>query len=248
MKINTTGFIGNEQRAEIRDLPRPVRVLIMDREPIVVRGLAEAFRNETNIRICGVATSIAQATQIIQTERPDIVLSEISFADGNLFSSIEPFQALRPGLRFIIFTSHADPAYLQRAIRCNASAFVLKSSDVESILHALRASQNGGVYVDPVILGKAIGKQTRLPETLETALSGITSRPSDRELDTLKLIAFGYSIKEIARKLGVSPKSIETYKARANQKLGLVSRASIVRYAVASGWFDDEANAAAALK
>ncbi len=243
MKINTKEFTRDQHREEVRDLPRPLRVLVMDREPIVVRGLSETLRNESDVNICGVATSIAQATRVIQTERPDVAISEISFADGNVFNSIEAFQALRPNLGFIIFTSHSDLAYLQRAMQYNVRAFVLKSSDVEAILHALRSSQKGGVYVDPVIMGKAMGKQARLPDTLEAALSGVTSRPSEREVDTLKLVAFGYSIKEIARKFGVSPKSIETYKARANQKLGLASRASIVRYAVASGWFDDEANA-----
>ena len=212
----------------------------MDRQPIVVRGLTEALRTEVDFQICGVATSIAQATRVIQKERPDIALSEINFADGNLLNSIGSLQEMRPGLQFMIFTSHSDRGYLQRAMRLNVSGFVLKSSDAEAVIHALHASRTGGVYVDPAILGQAVGKQTGRQGTLEAAITGVVDRPSDREFHTLRLVAFGYSIKEIARELGVSPKSIETYKARASHKLGLATRASIVRYAVASGWFDDD--------
>ncbi len=240
MNVAAKDFTRNDHRGGGQDFSRPMRLLIMDRQPIVVRGLTEALRNEVDFHICGVATSIAQASRLIQSERPDIALSEIAFADGNLLNSIEAFQALRPGLQFMIFTSHSDCAYLQRAMRLNVSGFVLKSSDAEAVLHALHAARKGGLYVDPAILGEAVGKQPGRPETLQAALSGVVDRPSDREVETLRLVAFGYSIKEIARELGVSPKSIETYKARATHKLGLASRASIVRYAVASGWFDDE--------
>ncbi|WP_299363837.1 response regulator transcription factor [uncultured Paracoccus sp.] len=229
--------------ADLQDVSRPTRLLIMDRQPIVVRGLTEALRHEFDFHICGVASSIAQASRVIQSERPDIVLSEIDFADGNLLSSIETFQAIRSGLKVLIFTSHSDCAYLHRAMRLDVSGFVLKNSDTQAIFHALYAARTGGMYVDPAILGRALCKQTRRPETLEAALSGVVDRLSEREIHTLRLVAFGHSIKEIARELGVSPKSIETYKARGCQKLDLASRASIVRYAVASGWFDDESDA-----
>lgn len=243
MNVAVKDFTRHDLRAGVQDVPRPLRLLIMDRQPIVIRGLKEALRNEVDFHICGVATSIAEASRVIQSERPDIILSEIAFADGNVLNSIEAFQALRPGLQFMIFTSHSDCAYLQRAMRLNVSGFVLKSSEAEAIVHALHSARNGGIYVDPAILGRAVGKQTRRPETLEAALSGVVDCLSSRELNTLRLVAFGHSIKEIARELGVSPKSVETYKARASQKLGLATRASIVRYAVASGWFDDEGNA-----
>lgn len=230
-------------RPDVEGVTRSVRLLIVENQPIVVQGLMEVLRNEEDVRICGVTASIAQAARAIQTERPDIVISELFFADGNLLNSIEAFQAMNEDLQFMIFTSRSDRAYLQRALRLRVSGFVLKSSDSEAILHALHSTRKGGVYVDPTLLGEAIGNRAGRSDALDSALSGVDESLSDREIDTLRLVAFGYSIKEIARELGISPKSIETYKARASQKLGLTSRASIVRHAFARGWFDDENSA-----
>jgi DNA-binding NarL/FixJ family response regulator len=140
-----------------------------------------------------------------------------------------------PEVHVLALTRHRDDGYLQQILRAGASGYVLKQSPPAELLHAIRAVAKGGKYLDPAVAGKVMGGYAgRRPLNHEPRLE-----VSDREVEVLRLIAWGHSNKEIASRLDLSVKTIEVHKANAMKKLGMNSRIDIVRYAVLQGWLQD---------
>ena len=150
-------------------------------------------------------------------------------------SGVSVAQALRlqlPGCRILILSVHEDRAYLRRLLEIGISGYVLKRSDPEEVIGAVRAVAAGGTYLDPAIAGLVIGGiQSGLARS-----NNCSTELSAREAEVLRLAAAGYTNKELSSRLRVGVKTIETYKARAMEKLGLDSRAELVRYAIVKGW------------
>jgi DNA-binding NarL/FixJ family response regulator len=138
--------------------------------------------------------------------------------------------------KLLVLTLHEDRAYLKQALNVGARGYVLKRSAAENLVQAIRAVIVGGLYVDPTIANqyfnanpRRTGQQNSLADSLAL---------TDRETEVLKLVAKGFTNKEIARKLAIGVKSIETYRARGSEKLGLKTRAELIRYASAEGWLE----------
>jgi DNA-binding NarL/FixJ family response regulator len=141
-----------------------------------------------------------------------------------------------PDIRIVILTVHEDRAYLRQLLEAGVSAYLLKRSAAEELVRAIHAVAEGGLYLDPAIAGKLVSNATR----------GTPSRPlgtpvelSERETEVLRLLAEGHTSKEISSRLSISVKTIETYKARAMEKLGFKTRVDVVRYAASRGWLRD---------
>ncbi|HEV3257765.1 MAG TPA: response regulator transcription factor, partial [Gemmataceae bacterium] len=133
-------------------------------------------------------------------------------------------------------TVHEDKGYLRLLLEAGASGYVLKRAAAGELIHAIRTVAAGGVYLDPALAGKVVGSFVRAP-----AGKGVAEGDdlSEREGEVVRLIAAGYSNKEIATRLSLSVKTVETYKARSMEKLGLDSRADLVRYALQRGWLQN---------
>lgn len=214
-----------------------VRLVLVDDHPCVLAGLKELMLAEKNICVCGSANTAAQGLQLIRDEQPDVAIIDLSLPDFSGIELARRISALDVKTRLIAFTFHSDELCVKQAIAASVRGYVLKSSDPEGVLHAVRSVADGGVYVDPKLTADLI---TGRRESQDRAADGqdLSQRPvSDREVNVLRLTAFGYSCKEIARQINISPKSAETYKARAVAKLGLENRADIIRFAVRQGWF-----------
>ena len=139
-----------------------------------------------------------------------------------------------PDVHVMALTRHQEDGYLQQMLRAGASGYILKQSPPAELLHAIRAVANGGKYLDSAVAGRMMGSYAG-----RSVVSGQTlSELSERETEVLRLIAWGYSNKEIATRLNLSVKTIESHKANAMKKLGMSSRIDIVRYAVVQGWMD----------
>jgi DNA-binding NarL/FixJ family response regulator len=141
-----------------------------------------------------------------------------------------------PSVRVLILTLHEDRAYVNQALQASVRGYVLKRSAAENLVHVIRAVLVGGLYVDPSIAEQMFGSDSirarRQPAKVKTDMPEL----SDREAEVLKLSALGFTNKEIARKLDVGVKSVETFKARGLEKLDIKSRAELVRFASATGW------------
>lgn len=207
-----------------------MRVFIVDDHPIVLSGLAALISGQEDMTLAGLATSAENAFPGIADNLPDIAVIDISLPGISGLSLIKRLVEQHPGLKLIALTAYEEPGFLRKALAAGASAFVAKRATSKDLLHAIRLVHAGENYFDPA-LAKALqsGPQTQSDP-------GILSQ---RELSVIRLVARGFSNKEISMQLNLSVKTIETYRIRAAEKLQLRSRAAIVRFAQANGWLTE---------
>ncbi len=213
-----------------------IRIVLADDHPIVLDGLRNLIRAEQDFELVGEAASGLSALKIIREQRPDVAVLDISMPELNGIVLSRRLAGEMPALRLLVLTLHEDRAYLNQAIEAGVRGYVLKRSAVENLVQAIRAVMVGGLYIDPAIVGRVF--ESRQVNKRLAARKGVAPALTDREADVLKMAALGFTNKEIASRLDVGVKSIETYKARGLEKLGLKTRAELVRYASGQGWLD----------
>ena len=141
-----------------------------------------------------------------------------------------------PTVRVLALTAHEDRGYLQLLLKAGASGYVLKRAAADDLVRAIQAVADGETYIDPAVAGQLVSTVTR---DLAAGASKAGADLSERESEVLRLIAQGHAIKAIATRLDVGIRTVETYKARGMEKLGLRTRADLVRYAVQRSWLED---------
>jgi len=213
-----------------------IRIVLADDHPIVLDGLRNLIRAEPDFELVGEAASGLSALKIVREQRPDVAVLDISMPELNGIVLSRRLNGEMPALRLLILTLHEDRAYLNQALEAGVRGYVLKRSAVENLVQAIRAVMVGGLYIDPAIVGRVF-ESKQINKRL-AARKGVAPALTDREADVLKMAALGFTNKEIASRLDVGVKSIETYKARGLEKLGLKTRAELVRYASGQGWLD----------
>jgi DNA-binding NarL/FixJ family response regulator len=209
-----------------------ITVALVDDHPIVLAGVRALLKAACNIDIVGEATTAREAMRVISERAPDVAIIDISLPD---LSGIELAKAICsscPTVKVLGLTIHEDPSYLELLLQSGARGYMLKRSAAEELLKAIRTVAQGQVYIDPA-LGDGTAVDCR-PDTTKASDADL----SPREREVLQLTGKGYSNKEIASLISVGIKSVETYKARAAEKLGLRTRSEIVRYAVSQGWLN----------
>jgi len=167
---------------------------------------------------------------------PDVVVMDISMPGTNGLIATRTIRQARPRARIVILTRHGDDAYLQELLRAGADGYVLKQSAASELLQAIRATAAKGQYLDSALTARVTAGF--LSKTGKKA-QGTGISLSERESEVLRLIAAGYSNKEIAAQLELSVKTVEVHKANAARKLGLKGRIDIVKYALLQGWLSD---------
>jgi DNA-binding NarL/FixJ family response regulator len=213
-----------------------IRIVLADDHPIVLDGLRNLIRAEPDFELVGEAISGLSALKIIREQRPEVAVLDISMPELNGIVLCRRLGGEMPALRLLVLTLHEDRAYLNQALEAGVRGYVLKRSAVENLVQAIRAVMVGGLYIDPAIVGRVF--ESKQVNKRLAARKGVAPALTDREADVLKMAALGFTNKEIASRLDVGVKSIETYKARGLEKLGLKTRAELVRYASGQGWLD----------
>jgi two-component system response regulator NreC len=216
-----------------------IRLLIVDDHLVVRVGLRTLLESEPDIAVVGEAGNGAEAVARAQQLLPDVVVMDISMPEMDGLEATRRIRALCPNTHILILTVHAQERYLFPVLKAGASGYVLKSTVDTELVDAIRTVAQGGAFLYP--------SATRM--VLEDYLARVQSggdqdayeRLSEREREVFKLIALGHTAGEIAEQLALSPKSIETYRARIMEKLGLDSRPALVKYALARGLLTDGA-------
>jgi two-component system, NarL family, response regulator NreC len=211
-------------------------VLLADDHIVVRQGLKRLIEEQPDILVVGEAGDGAETIQQVQHLKPDVVVMDISMPGMNGLVATKRLKELRPDIVVVTLTRHADDAYLQELLRAGASGYVLKQSAPNELIQAIRATAAGGHYLDSTLTARVtagfLGREGR-------RLTQPGAAPSERESEVLRLIASGYSNKEIASQLQLSVKTVEAHKANAMRKLGLSGRIDIVNYAILQGWLKD---------
>ena len=213
-----------------------LRILLADDHETVREGLRLIIGGQSDMEIvCEVGDGRA-AVEEAERMRPDVVVMDVSMPKLNGLKATQKLKECCPEVHILALTRHKDDGYLQQILRAGASGYVLKQSPSAELLHAIRSIAAGGKYLDPAVAGKVMGTFADHSPSLR---GGPSVNVSDREGEVLRLIAWGYSNKEIASRLGLSVKTVEVHKANAMKKLGMQSRIDIVRYSVLQGWLEE---------
>jgi two-component system response regulator NreC len=211
-----------------------LRILLADDHETVREGLKAILNAQSDMEVVGEVADGGSAVAQARKLRPDVVVMDVSMPQVNGLEATRAMKTSCPQVRVVTLTRHADDGYLQQLLRAGASGYVLKQSRAAEVLQAIRAVAGGGTYIDPAIADRLVGTLGRRAQASGTE----NGRPalSPREEEVLRLVAWGYSNKEIASRLELSVKTIETHKSNATQKLGLQTRIDVVRFALLQGW------------
>lgn len=210
-----------------------LRVFLADDHAVVREGLKALINAQPGMEVSGEAGDGRAACQQVRDLLPDVAVMDVSMPEMNGAQATAELKRTCPQVKVLALTVHEDKGYLRQLLESGADGYVLKRAAAEELIHAIRTVAAGGVYLDPALAGEVVGGFVRKP-TVRGSLEG--GELSDREAEVVRLIASGYSNKEIAAQLDLSVKTVETYKTRSMEKLGLRSRADLVRYALQCGW------------
>jgi len=214
---------------------RKVRVLLADDHKVVREGLKLLISAQSDMEVIAEADNGRMATTLAQQLQPDVVVMDISMPDMNGLKATERLTELCPNTAVLTLTRHSDDGYVQPLLQAGAKGYVLKQSTAEELVQAVRVVAAGGTYFDPGVTDQVVntfvGKGGRAAPG-----KGV----SKREEDVLQLIARGLLNREIAERLEISIKTVETHKSNAMNKLGMTSRVDIINYALLQGWLKQE--------
>ena len=207
-----------------------LRVFLVDDHAVVREGLKVLINAQAGMEVVGEAADGQAALDAALKLHPDIVVMDICMPGWSAAMATQQTVKMCPSVKVLVLTAQEDRGYLRQLLEAGASGYVLKRGAAEALVHAIRAIAGGGMYVDPSLAGKFITSIVRKGANI--ALDELSSR----EQEVVRLVAEGHSNKQIAARLSLSIKTVETYKARSLEKLGLHSRADLVRYALHRGW------------
>ncbi len=211
-------------------MPEKVRVLLADDHAVLRSGLSLLINNQKDFSVVGEAPTGIATIALSEELAPDLLLLDINMPKLGGLEIITTLKQKSPDMKILILTMHDEPEYLRQALKSGASGYILKKAADTELLSAMRAVINGEVYVHSAIT-KSILKDM-LPEEVGDKEKDEWEDLSPREKQVLRLVALGHTRQEIAEKMDLSPKTVDTYRARGMDKLGLKTRASLVRFAL----------------
>ncbi|AVT75527.1 DNA-binding response regulator [Rhodopseudomonas palustris] len=217
--------------------PSRLRVFIADDHPVVLSGMKALVAGDPGLEVVGEASDGPNALRRATELKPDVAVLDLSMPGLNGIEVARKFLAACPDCRVLVLTVHEDGAYLRQLLDLGVAGYVLKRSATDELIRGIHAVGSGGIYLDPAIAGRAIGRTT--PHLHNGDEHNAVSELSTREIEVLRLAAIGHSNKTIAAKLQIGAKSVETYKARGMAKLGFHNRVEVVRFALSMGWLSD---------
>lgn len=207
----------------------PIRVLIVDDHPIVREGLAQKIGQQKDMVVCGEADNTADALALIEAEEVDAAVVDLSLKDSSGLDLIRDIQVRRPGLPVLVLSMRNESVYAERALRAGARGYITKEEGTTRVIEGLREVLTGRIYLSENMVGEVL--QKIVPGPQRGAEAGV-GRLTDRELEVLRMIGNGVTTAEIAQKLHLSVKTIETYRERIKEKLNLSRASELLKYAI----------------
>jgi DNA-binding NarL/FixJ family response regulator len=216
---------------------KPIRVLLADDHTVMREGLVLLINSQHDMQVVAQAADGQEACKKARTTKPDVAVLDLSMPAMNGLEAAEALRQECPQVKVLALSMHADESYLRELVKARAAGYVLKQSAGEELLQAIRQVAKGGVHFDHALATRAVCEEL----AKRTGPAGRRAGSlTEKEEMVLRLVARGYTNKEVAAQLELSPKTVEAYKARFGRKLGLHGRAEMVRYALRHGWLKEE--------
>ncbi len=204
------------------------RILIVDDHPIVRDALASLLAEKPDLQVVGVASSVRETLAMLEHCSADLLLADLSLEDGNAIELVRAVRRLRLKTRVLIMTAFRDEFSASEAMSAGVGGYILKEQPTSDLLAAIDTVARGATYVSPIIASRL------RPEAPSETASGL-NRLSRREREIFRLVVAGRGSKEIASKLFISIKTVDTHRTNINRKLGVRTTASLIRFAAAHG-------------
>jgi DNA-binding NarL/FixJ family response regulator len=214
-----------------------IRLLLADDHAVLRAGLRFLLDAQPDFRVVGEASDGREALALAASLNPDLILLDLTMPGLGGLDALPILRKTVPSARVLILTMHDDEGYLRQALRNGASGYVLKKAADAELISAVRAVMRGEVYVQPSMTKSLLGDL--LPLEPDESPNDPWDALSEREQEVLRLVALGHTSAEIAERLSLSVKTVETYRARGMEKLGLRSRAALVQFVIARGLLAD---------
>lgn len=210
-----------------------LRILLAEDHETVREGIKLLIEQQDDMQVVGEAGNGEEAIKMAQELHPDVAVMDVSMPKLNGLKATKRLRQCCPDIKILTLTRHTDDGYIQQLIQAGSNGYVLKQSAPAELINAIYAVSAGKGYLDPTLTEKVMGGYIRQSTARQDAAK---VQITDRETEVIRLIAWGYSNKEIAEKMQLSVKTVEAHKANAMRKLGMSSRIDIVRYAILQGW------------
>ncbi len=211
------------------DSGKIVRILLVDDHPVVRDGLAEAIRQEPDLEVCGMAEDRHQAFQVAETAQPDLAVVDLLLKSSSGLELIKDLHARWPKLQILVVSMQEEKVYAERVLRAGARGYITKQRATRDIVAAIRRILGGEIYLSAEIASTVL---QRLIADPGAGCESLTDSMTDRELQVFELTGIGLSTREVAERLHLDVKTVETYRARIKEKLNLKDGAELLKMAI----------------
>jgi len=205
------------------------KIIIVDDHPVVRQGLSELINREDDLCVCGEAEDTPSALRTIRQNQPDLAIVDLSLKDSDGLELIKDIKAQFPKIVVLVLSMHDEVLYSERALRAGARGYMTKHQATENVIGAVRKILTGGLYISDQMTSRMVHKMLGSKVQADELP---TDRLSDRELQVFTLIGQGFGTREIADKLYLSIKTIETYRSHIKEKLNFDNSGALLRYAI----------------
>lgn len=206
------------------------KILLVDDHPLLREGLGRLINAEPGLSVCGMAGTVQEALSMIESEKPDLVITDLTLPGRNGLELIKDMVPTHPEIPIIVLSMHDELIYAERVLRAGGRGYVMKDAPTARLLEAIRTALSGGVFASPTVTNHFL-----------KALSSVKGEPSqgfplerltDREMEVFELIGQARSNQDIAARLGISPRTLDAHRAHIREKLGLGDGNELTRYAI----------------
>lgn len=211
-----------------RQTQAPKRVFLVDDHPAMCKGLKDLIQMERDLSVCGEAGDIASALEGIQKTKPDIALVDLTLKDSSGLDLVKDLKIRMKALPVLILSMHNEAIYAERCLRAGARGYIMKEASTENIIGAIRRVLAGDVYLSPGVSSQMLKKMAGVRSAGADPVESL----SDRELEVFRQIGEGLRTRDIADRLHISVKTVETYREHLKLKLRLENAAQLTRAAV----------------
>ncbi len=211
--------------------PKKRKVLIVDDHPVVRRGLADVIACQPDLEICGEAADVKDALQQVKAKCPDVAVIDLALRGGHGIDLIQQIKARQDRVKMLVSSMHDETLFAERSLRAGAMGYVSKQEPTDRLLEAIRQVLRGEIYLSPRMTGRILHHVRDGGAAGEDPIATL----SNRELEVFEMIGQGMTTQQIARSLGLSPKTIEAHREKIKEKLNLRNSAELNRSAVQWG-------------